>query len=139
MATLKGSRELKRRLKAIKTAFKPIGRVWADETVKLASRRVKVRTGQTKRSIRRKNASMKKASVEARGGARFLEAGTKVHEMKPRRMRVMKYTQSGRPMFSKKVRHPGMRKQPFLRDSGRDVLRTYPLLDELIELWNKAA
>lgn len=139
MATLKGSRELQRRLTAIKTVFKPVGRKWADETVTLAQRRVKVRTGATRRSIRRKNASMKRASVEARGGARFLEAGTKSHELKAKKFEAMKFTSGGLPRFAKRVKHPGMRKQPFLRDSGKDVLERYPLLDELIKLWNQAA
>ena len=64
MATLKGAPELRRRLKAIRTVFKPVGRAWADDTVRIAKRRVKVRTGKTQRSIRRKNASQRRASVQ---------------------------------------------------------------------------
>lgn len=137
---LRGAPQLRRRLKAIKTVFKPVGREWTERTVNLAQRRVAVRTGATRRSIRRKNASQTRASVQATGGARFLEAGTQAHELKARKVGVMKFTDSsGRPQFRKKVRHPGMRAQPFLRRSGRDALEGLDMLRELIELWNRAA
>lgn len=137
---LRGSRQLRARLKAIKTVFKPVGREWTERTVNLARGRVAVRTGATRNSIRRKNASMTKASVQATGGARFLEAGTKPHAIQARRIGIMKFTdQGGRPVFAKKVRHPGMRAQPFLRRSGRDALDGLNMLRELIDLWNKAA
>ena len=140
MATLKGSRELRRRLKAIKTVFKPVGRGWAEDTRDLASRRVKVASGKTKSSIRVKNASMKRAAVEAKYGARFLEAGTQAHEIKVKRFRAMPLGNvGGQPQFAKRVKHPGQRKQPFLRNSGADVLRRYPMAEELIKLWNDAA
>jgi hypothetical protein len=139
MSQLKGARELRRRMKAIKTVFKPVGKRWADRTVKLAQSRVKVSTGKTKRTIRRRNASMKRAAVEARGGARFLEAGAQAHELKPRRMQAMKYNVAGQPRFAKKVRHPGSPKQPFLRRSARQALAEEPMAEELIKLWNQAA
>lgn len=136
---LRGSRELRRRLTAIKTVFKPVGKSWADQTVRLAQSRVTVRTGRTKATIRRKNASMRKAAVEAKGGARFLEAGTVAHVIRPRRFRALKWNANGQPMFAKKVNHPATRAKPFLRRSGRDVLTRMDMLRELLELWNKAA
>lgn len=136
---LKGSRELRRRMKAIRTVFKPVGKNWAEDTRDLAQRRVQVATGKTRRSIRVKNASMRKAAVEAREGARFLEAGTQAHDIKPRRMQAVKFNVGGRPKFAKKVRHPGMGKQPFLRNSAAEVLKKMPMAQELIDLWNKAA
>jgi hypothetical protein len=136
---LKGSRELRRRLKAIRTVFKPVGRTWAEETVRLAQSRVKVRTGKTKSTIRVKNASMRKAAVEAKGGGRFLEAGTKAHPIKARRFQAMKWNAAGQPMFARRVAHPGMRKQPFMHRSARDALGKADMLRELIDLWNRAA
>jgi hypothetical protein len=136
---LKGSRELRARLRAIKTVFKPVGQQWTDETTRLARSRVRVVTGQTRNSIRRKNASMTRASVVASRGARFLEAGTVPHPIKAKRMSTMKFNASGRPVFAKKVKHPGSRKQPFLRQSGHDALRKIDMLRDLIDLWNKAA
>jgi len=137
---LRGAPELRRRLKAIRTVFKPVGKEWTERTVNLAQRRVAVRTGATRRSIRRKNASLKKAAVQASRGARFLEAGTKAHEVKARKVSVMNFTdKQGRPVFASKAKHPGMRAQPFLRRSGRDALEGMDLLRDLIELWNRAA
>lgn len=137
---LRGSRELRRRLKAIKTVFKPVGRSWAEETVRIAGSRVRVRSGKTKRSIRVKNASMRKAAVEVKHGGRFLEAGTQAHDLVPRRMKAMKFTGAGgMPRFTKKARHPGMRKQPFLHDSAAEALRRNPMAEQLIRLWNEAA
>lgn len=136
---LRGGRELRARLRAIKTVFKPVGRRWADETTKLARSRVKVVTGKTRATIRRKNASMTRASVEAKGGARFLEAGTVPHVIKARRVGTMKFNVGGRPVFAKRVSHPGSRKQPFLRRSGADALEKIDMLRDLVDLWNKAA
>jgi hypothetical protein len=135
---LKGARELRARLTAIKTVFKPAGRKWTDKTTELARSRVKVRTGTTRASIRRKNASMVRASVQASGGARFLERGAKPHTIKARRVGSMKFSVGGRTVFAKRVRHPGSRKQPFLIPSGRDALSEMDLLRELITLWNRA-
>ena len=136
---LHGSRELRARLRAIKTVFKPVGRQWTDETTRLARSRVKVVSGKTRNSIRRKNASLTRASVVASGGARFLEAGTVPHKIAAKRMQAMKFNVAGQPRFAKKVKHPGSRKQPFLRQSGRDALAKMDLLRELLDLWNKAA
>ena len=136
---LKGAPELRRRLRAIKTVFKPVGRQWTDETTRLARSRVRVVSGKTRNSIRRKNASMTKAAVVATGGARFLEAGTKPHPIVAKKMTAMKFNASGQPRFAKKVKHPGSRKQPFLRRSGKDALEKIDMLQELIDLWNAAA
>ena len=136
---LKGSRELRQRLKAIRTVFKPVGREWGERTVTLASRRVRKRSGKTARTIRVKNASQRRAAVEARGGARFLEAGAAPHELKARRVGVMKFNVRGQPMFARKAKHPGMRPQPFMHRSARDALADTPILGHLIDLWNRAA
>lgn len=134
-----GSRELKARFKAIKQVFKPLARDWTDETVKLGRQRVRVVTGKTRASIRRKNASSIKASVQAGGGARFLEVGTKEHAINAKRVGAMKFNSNGQPVFAKKVKHPGARPQPFLRSSGADALRKMDPLKRLIDSWNRAA
>ena len=136
---LQGARELRRRMKAIRTVFKPVGKNWAEDTKRLASSRVKVRSGKTKATIRVRNASMRRAAVEAREGARFLEAGAKAHDIKARKFEAMKFSTGGLPKFAKKVHHPGAPKQPFLRNSGADALRKNPMAEELIKLWNQAA
>lgn len=136
---LRGSKELRARLRAIKTVFKPVGRQWADETTSLARSRVRVVTGKTRNSIRRRNASLTKAAVVATGGARFLEAGTVAHQITAKRVTALKFNAAGRPRFARKVRHPATRAQPFLRQSGRDALQKIDMLRDLIDLWNRAA
>lgn len=136
---LRGGPQLRARLKAIKTVFKPVGRKWTDKTVNLAQSRVRVVTGKTRASIRRQNASMTRASVVATGGARFLEAGAAPHVIAAKRMSTMKFNVGGRPVFAKRVRHPGSPKQPFLRPSGADALREIDILSDLVDLWNQAA
>lgn len=136
---LKGAPELRRRLRAIRTVFKPVGRQWTDETTRLARSRVRVVSGKTRASIRRKNASLTRAAVVATGGARFLEAGTKEHVIRAKRVQALKFNASGQPRFAKKVKHPATRPQPFLRRSGKDALAKLDILQELIDLWNQAA
>ena len=74
MAQLRGSKELRRRLKAIKTVFKPAGKDWTEHTVAAAKRRLasSVDTGKTRASVRRRNASQKKASVVGRYPVNFI-------------------------------------------------------------------
>jgi hypothetical protein len=136
---LKGSRELRRRLKAIKTVFKPVGRRWADDTAQLARRYVPKKTGKTSRSIRRKNASQKKATVQAVYTARMLMKGSKPHDMKPRQFKAMKFEAGGRPVFAKKVRHPGHAANDFAERAAKEALRKNPMAGELILQWNEAA
>ena len=115
---LTGARELRARFKALRQVFKPIGRQWADGTVRRAKGRVRVRSGRTKNSIRRQNATQRKAAVSAGYGARFLDKGTVPHELRPRKVRAMKFTVAGRPMFAKHVRHPGSKPQHCVSHGG---------------------
>jgi hypothetical protein len=135
---LRGTPELRARMRAIKVAFKPIGRNWADDTVRIARNSVKVKTGKTRSSIRVKNASMKRASVQAWWGARFLEQGTKAHDEKPRRKSVMRFEANG-TIFAKRVHHPATAARPFLRRAGETALAKNPMAAELIRLWNDAS
>jgi hypothetical protein len=136
---LKGSRELRRRLKAIRTVFKPVGRRWADDTVSNARKYVPKVTGKTARTIRRKNASQKKATVQAVYTARILMAGSKAHDIKPKKFQAMKFSAGGQPMFRKRVRHPGHGKNDFAERAAKEALRDNPMAEELIRQWNQAA
>lgn len=139
---LQGARELRRRLKAIRTVFKPVGRRWADDTVRYGRRYVPVVTGKTQRSIRRKNASQKKATVQAIYTARILSAGPAPHTIQPRVAKAMKFTPAGasQPKFLRKaVKHPGAAPNDFAERAARQALRDNPMADELVKLWNEAA
>src|SRR5688500_8141465 len=104
---LQGARQLRARLKAIRTVFKPVGRNWADETARRAKAYVPKRSGKTAASIRRKNASQKKATVQAVYTARIVMKGSKPHAIKPKKMQAMKFSAGGAPVFAKKVNHRG--------------------------------
>lgn len=140
MSTLVGARELKRRFKAIRTVFKPVGRTWADDTAERARRYVPHRTGKTARSIRRRNASMRLASVQAVYTARMVMAGSKAHTIRPKKMQAVKFSaRGGQPVFAKKVAHPGHGGNDFAERAASEALERNPMAQELLDLWNRAA
>lgn len=146
MASLSGTKELRRRLRAIRQTFKPVGRRWADDTVRGAKARVPKRTGKTAASIRRKNASQKRASVQAIYTARIVIAGSRAHRIEPRKAEAMRFQparigggSSGQAVFRKRVQHPGHRGNDFAEAAAKEALRDNPMAEELIRLWNEAA
>ena len=112
-ASLKGSPELRRRLKAIKTVFKPAGRDWADFTTAEAKRLVRVDTGKTQRSIRRRNASQKKATVVGNYPVNFIDAGAKAHDIVAKRHTALKFNAGGQTVFRRKVHKQRQAAHPF--------------------------
>lgn len=135
---LKGSAELRARMKAISTTFKPAGREWADKTADLGKVMVPVRTGRLRGSIKRKNATQKRATVSAHYTAFFVDAGTKRHEIVPKRSSGLVFAAGGRTVFAKKVDHPGSRPQPFRQRAAEEGLRRTPLAAHMIKLWNSS-
>ncbi len=130
--SLKGGRELRARLRAIKQTFKPAGRAWADETVRQARPHIPQRTGRLRRSVRVKNASMRKATVAAHFTAFFVDKGPKPHIIKAKRARTLRF-QSGRDtIFARQVHHRGYRGRPFREKAAREALRREPLAAHLV-------
>ena len=138
MSKLEGTRELRARLKAIRTVFKPVGREWADRVVVLAKPRVPYRTGKTRGSIRRANATLRKARVTGFYPVNFIDAGTKAHDVKPKSAKVLRFTVGGKPRFAKKVHIPAKAARPFKKDVAQEALRQTDMLGRLISLWNQA-
>lgn len=136
---LQGSRELRARLKAIRQVFKPVGKDWADATVAAAKRRVPVATGKTRQSIRRRNASQRKATVVGNYPINFIDAGTKAHDITPKNVSVMKFEAGGQTVFAKKVHKRAHPARPFKKESANEGLRKVDILRDLIDLWNRAA
>jgi hypothetical protein len=149
--SLKGGPELRARLRAIKQSFKPIGKNWATDTAAHAKSHVPKKTGRLMRSIRVRNASQKKATVVGHFSANFVDAGTKAHDIRPKKGRTLAFTGAvqgpafgggspgGRTIFSKKVHHPRTRAQPFKRAAAIHGLRKNPMAAEVIHQWNEAA
>lgn len=140
--SLQGKAELAARMKALgKDIFKPEGRAWADETVRLMHDRVPNRNtrwskGRLHDSIRRKSATQKKAVVVGWFTGYFVDAGVKPHSLQRRKTRP-----KGRTIFAATARkpHPGYRARPFRARSARDALRNKPMSRVIIDVWNRAA
>lgn len=137
--SLKGGAELRSRLKALKTAFKPLGRDWADDVVNLARPQIPERTGKTRRSVRRRNASQRKATVVANFPINFIDAGAKRHEIKPKKGGRLVFEAGGHTIFAKKVDHPGQRAKPFRKRVANEALRRHPLAAAIVKAWNEGA
>lgn len=136
---LQGGPELQARLRAVKQSFKPIGRVWANETARAARPKVPQRTGRLRRSIKLKSATTRRATVAAHFTASFIEAGTVPHSIAPKRGRMLRFEANGQTVFARRVAHPGSRKQPFYRQAAREGLRKAPIVNTIYDAWNKAA
>ena len=139
MTTLKGSPELKARLKAIRGTFKPLGREWADEVVVLAKPMVPFQTGRLRGSIRRKSATQRAATVEAHYSANFVDAGTKRHTIGPKKAKGLYFTDGGQTVFAKRVDHPRTQARPFKARAAHEALRRKSPLQALLKQWNGAA
>lgn len=145
-SALKGSPQLKARLKAIATnTFKPAGRDWADEAVRLGKSRVgSYHMPYSKNvlvpSIRRKSATAKRAVVNASFHAYFIDAGTQGAGRQSRARRAA--AQRQRTVFSRKARKPhkggGYRARPFRDWMAAEALRRKPMSEALIKAWNEA-
>ena len=136
---LEGAKELRARLKAVKLSFKTAGREWADNTASEARRRVPVDSGKTRASIRRRNANQRRATVVGSYVTHFIAAGSQAHDIKPKRMRAMKFEAGGRTVFARKVHKRSQPARPFRRESALFGLRKVDVLRTLVDLWNRAA
>ena len=138
-ATLKGSPELRRRLKAIKLVFKSAGRDWADETARAAKPMVPVATGKTRQSIRRRNASQKRATVYGRYPVNFIDAGVKAHDIEAKQGTALKFSAGGRTYFRRRVHKQRIAARPFKKRAAQIGLERTDIMGDVIELWNRAA
>jgi len=136
---LRGSPELRARLKAIRLVFKDSGRAWADETARIAKPMVPVRTGATRASIRRRNASQRLATVVGNYPVNFIDAGTKAHDIKAKRVSVLKFQTDGGTLFRKKVHKRATTGNRFKARAAQEGLRRVDPLDHMVDLWNEAA
>lgn len=130
-----GTAQLKARLKAIRLAFKPIGKEWADEAARLAKPRVPVETGKLQGSIRRTHATQRKATVGARYTAYFIDAGARYPKV-ARRGSKAKGT-AARTIFQRSGYR--MQPRPFRVWAAREALRRKPMAQAIIREWNAAA
>lgn len=142
---LRGATELKR---AISGLFKDAGKSWADDTALIAKGMVPVRTGHTRSSIRRRNASQRKATVVGWYPVNFIDAGTRAHDITPKNATVLRFNPQGQSLagwkqagsqtvFAKKVHKRATSGNKFKSRAAQEGLRKHPILPELVAFWNK--
>ena len=136
---LKGRKELNARLQAVRQSFKPIGRKWADDYVRLGRPRIPVATGKTRRSLRRRHANMKRATVAASYVTNFIDAGVKPHRITAKTGGSLAFKANGRTVFARSVFHRGHRARPFKKRTADEAMRRTPMAHTLIDEWNRAA
>lgn len=136
---LKGKRQFQARLRSIGVAFKPVGRQWAEGTVRLAKPAIPEVTGKTRRSIRVRNASMRRATVVGSFVARILDGGAKAHTIKARRAPFLVFKAGGNTIFARSVHHRGVRGRGMVKRAAQESLRRTPMAKTLVDEWNRAA
>jgi len=137
---LEGANELRARLKNVRLTFKDYGRVWGDDAAADMRRRVPVDTGRLQRSIRRRNATQRKAVVVGHYTANFVDAGSVAHDIAAKNGPRLIFTgRSGRTIFAKKVHKDRIAPRRFKRPSALAAIRKNPMKKTMIDLWNKAA
>jgi hypothetical protein len=134
-----GGNDLRKRLNALKVAFKPIGRQWGRATVKSGRPMVPVQTGRLRRSLRVTSASQKRARVGGHYTAYFIDAGVKPHVIKKKGPGTLVFKGRRGTVFAKKVNHRGFRARPFRKRMAQEGLRQTPMAQILIDQWNDAA
>ena len=156
MADVLGVNALKRRLNALKKSPTPILAIIQTDTVAFAKRNLTsdghVKTGFTRRSVRRGTLTKSYAIVLAGGASVFIEKGTKPH-------RIPKSGNAKRPMpiggsrrlsgslrrgsspafFAWHVQHPGTKADPFLVPAAKEALAKSGWDNVPAKLWNGAA
>lgn len=139
MAKLRGAEDLRKRLRAIGVTFKPLGRQWGRETVKLSRPQVPAVTGKTRRSLRVRHANMKRATVYGSFVASILDRGAQPHVIKARKSPRLVFQAGGRTIFARSVHHRGVRGRRYATKAGREALRRVGMAQALVDQWNKGA
>ena len=138
-SSFKGGPQLRARLNAIKTVWKPIARKWGRADVLEMRRRVPNRTGRLKRSFRVTSVTGKRVRVGGHFTAYFVDAGPKPHVINARGRGDMIFNVRGRTIFTRKVHHRGYKARPFRQAAAVEAMRQNPQAAEVIKLWNDAA
>jgi hypothetical protein len=125
-------------MKSVGGVFKPMGRLWADRTVQHMKPRVPYRTGNLRGSIRRRNATAKKAVVVGHYSAFFIDAGVVPHTITAKG-RGLSFKVDGRSVFAKKVNHRGFKARPFRAKSAGEARDEVVNKDALVKAWNDGA
>ena len=136
--TIRGGRELRARLKAVRLVFKDVGRKWGDRAADRMRPRVPTKTGRLRRSFK-VNASQTRARVRAHYSAFFVDAGTQRHTITPKRGKVLRFETHGDTIFARKVVHPATRARPFRAEAASRAFDETVGVQTIYDAWNHAA
>ena len=136
---LQGGEQLKARLRAMRLAFKPMGKDWATDTAQQSNRTAPQRTGRLSRSHKVKSVTQRKATVVALFYGVFVNRGTRPHTIKARNAPALIFNVGGRTIFARSVHHRGSRGTRYVDKAAHRALAKHVDKDALIEAWNKGA
>jgi hypothetical protein len=157
MADIDGLPQLEARLKAISDTKLMMGKLGL-QAVAYAKETVPRKTGNLGRTIRLGTVSEDAVQILAGGQlgvgyAQVVEFGSKPHDIYPRRKKVLRFATNPNSrrltgtvrtgategvVFSKHVRHPGTKPQPFLRPAAERALQENGI-EYIVQAWNSAA
>lgn len=134
--TLIGAPQLLRRLEALRHVGGPIGKSLAQRGAEEARRRVPVRTGRTRASIRPGRVTANGASIVGSGVAVILDRGAKAHAEEAHGD-ALRFNIGGRTIFAKHVKRRAQRGSRFMQDALRKSASGAS--DAIVRAWNDAA
>lgn len=134
-----GKEQLNARLKAVRLAFKPMGKDWATDTARRSNRTAPVRTGKLSRSHKVKSVTQRRATVVAIFYGLFVNRGTRPHTIKARNAPSLIFNVGGRTIFARSVNHRGARGTRYVDKAAVAALHEHVDADALIDAWNRAA
>jgi len=138
MSALRGTPQLRARLKALRLTFKPLGKGWAEDTRDAAIRFVPYRTGRLRGSIRVRNVTQRHATVVAHYSAFFVDKGTKPHTIVPKKAKTLRFENGRKTVFSRRAVQRGYRARPFRARAAEEGLKRNPLAVAVVRQWNEA-
>ena len=139
MAQLQGAAELKKRLAAMRTAWKPIGRQWGKLDVHEMRAHVPVKTGRLRKSFRVTSSTGKRVRVGGHFTAYFVDAGPKPHTITAKHGGSLIFKGRHGTVFARQVHSRGYRARPFRQRAAEAALDKTNMAQVVIDLWNKAA
>lgn len=139
-AKLIGAKGLFTRFRAVERAPAGMMRTLGLTAVANQKELAPVLTGNLRRTIHLASSSNTEAvTVASARYAPAVEKGSRPHIIRPRRRKVLKFSAGGRVVFTKIVRHPGSKPQPFMLPGAKKAVEETAGLKPIIDAWNSAA
>lgn len=138
--SVSGIPQLRARLKAVRLAWKPVARDWAELTAEKMQHDIPVRTGKTRKSVRVGNVTQRRATVKGSYVIDFLSSGTKAHAEVPKRKTTLAWKDAGgQTIFARKVNQPQHRGTHIREKAATEAFEKTDILGSVVKLWNDAA